>query len=400
MNQPSYSKTLNQLSFEDTKIAFSSKSDFKLSKSYWIFAAMNQIWIVKLGTFFIKLLLFLHFPIKKLIKSTLFEQFCGGESIEECKKIIAELQQGKIGTILDYSVEGEESEKSFQKTKSEILETIRKAHQESAIPFAVFKMTGIFQVELLEEFQTENGLTEDNEESFQHSKELLLEICQLAADLRVKLFIDAEESWIQNTIDVLAYEMMEKFNSDEAIIFNTFQMYRVDMLANLTQAITNAETKHYHLGVKLVRGAYLEKERQRAHEDEYSEPLHKEKAATDHDFNEGMLLCLNHIDSVNFCIGTHNESSCIQLTHAMQEADIPNNHPHVYFAQLLGMSDNISYNLADAGYNVAKYVPYGPIEAVMPYLFRRADENSSIAGQTSREFTLLQKEVRRRKTAQ
>jgi proline dehydrogenase len=169
MNQPSYSKTLNQLSFEDTKIAFSSKSDFKLSKSYWIFAAMNQIWIVKLGTFFIKLLLFLHFPIKKLIKSTLFEQFCGGESIEECKKIIAELQQGKIGTILDYSVEGEESEKSFQKTKSEILETIRKAHQESAIPFAVFKMTGIFQVELLEEFQTENGLTEENEESFQHS---------------------------------------------------------------------------------------------------------------------------------------------------------------------------------------------------------------------------------------
>ena len=399
MNQPSYSKTLNQLSFEDTKIAFSSKSDFKLSKSYWIFAAMNQIWIVKLGTFFIKLLLFLHFPIKKLIKSTLFEQFCGGESIEECKKIIAELQQGKIGTILDYSVEGEESEKSFQKTKSEIQETIRKAHQESAIPFAVFKMTGIFQVELLEEFQTENGLDEDNVATFQHSKDILIEICQLAADLHVKLFIDAEESWIQNTIDQLAYEMMEKFNQNEAIIFNTFQMYRIDMLANLTQAIATAESKNYFFGVKLVRGAYLEKERQRAHEDEYSEPLHKEKSATDHDFNEGMLLCLNHIETVSFCIGTHNEASCLQLTRAMQDADIPNNHAHVYFAQLLGMSDNISYNLAAAGYNVAKYVPYGPIESVMPYLFRRADENSSIAGQTSREFTLLQKEVRRRKTA-
>jgi proline dehydrogenase len=399
MNQPSYTKTLNQLSFEDTKIAFSSKSDFKLTKSYWIFAAMNQIWIVKLGTFFIKLLLFLHFPIKKLIKSTLFEQFCGGESIDECKKIISELHQGKIGTILDYSVEGEESEKSFQKTKSEIQETIRKAHQESAIPFAVFKMTGIFQVELLEEFQTENGLDEDNEASFQHSKDILIEICQLAADLHVKLFIDAEESWIQNTIDQLAYEMMEKFNQNEAIIFNTFQMYRIDMLANLTQAITTAESKNYFFGVKLVRGAYLEKERQRAHEDEYSEPLHKEKAATDHDFNEGMLLCLNHIETVSFCIGTHNEASCLQLTQAMQDADIPNNHAHVYFAQLLGMSDNISYNLANAGYNVAKYVPYGPIESVMPYLFRRADENSSIAGQTSREFTLLQKEVRRRKTA-
>lgn len=399
MNQPSYSKTLNQLSFEDTKIAFSSKTDFKLRKSYWIFAAMNQIWIVKLGTFFIKLLLFLHFPIKKLIKSTLFEQFCGGESIEECQKIITELHKGKIGTILDYSVEGEESEKSFQKTKSEIQETIRKAHQDSAIPFAVFKMTGIFQVELLEEFQTESGLTEENEAAFQHSKDILTDICQLAADLHVKLFIDAEESWIQTTIDVLAYEMMEKFNKDEAIIFNTYQMYRVDMLANLTEAITTAETKAYHLGVKLVRGAYLEKERLRAHEDEYSEPLHKEKEATDHDFNQGMLLCLEHIGAVNFCLGTHNEASCLQLTQAMAEAHIPNNHSHIYFAQLLGMSDNISYNLAAAGYNVAKYVPYGPVESVMPYLFRRADENSSIAGQTSREFSLLQKEVRRRKTA-
>lgn len=399
MNQPSYSKTLNQLSFEDTKIAFSSKTDFKLRKSYWIFAAMNQIWIVKLGTFFIKLLLFLHFPIKKLIKSTLFEQFCGGESIEECQKIITELHKGKIGTILDYSVEGEESEKSFQKTKSEIQETIRKAHQDSAIPFAVFKMTGIFQVELLEEFQTESGLTEENEAAFQHSKDILTDICQLAADLHVKLFIDAEESWIQTTIDVLAYEMMEKFNKDEAIIFNTYQMYRVDMLANLTEAITTAETKAYHLGVKLVRGAYLEKERIRAHEDEYSEPLHKEKEATDHDFNQGMLLCLEHIGAVNFCLGTHNEASCLQLTQAMAEAHIPNNHSHIYFAQLLGMSDNISYNLAAAGYNVAKYVPYGPVESVMPYLFRRADENSSIAGQTSREFSLLQKEVRRRKTA-
>lgn len=399
MNQPSYSKTLNQLSFEDTKIAFSSKTDFKLRKSYWIFAAMNQIWIVKLGTFFIKLFLFLHFPIKKLIKSTLFEQFCGGESIEECQKIITELHIGKIGTILDYSVEGEESEKSFQKTKSEIQETIRKAHQDSAIPFAVFKMTGIFQVELLEEFQTESGLTEENEAAFQHSKDILTDICQLAADLHVKLFIDAEESWIQTTIDILAYEMMEKFNKDEAIIFNTYQMYRVDMLANLTEAITTAETKTYHLGVKLVRGAYLEKERLRAHEDEYSEPLHKEKEATDHDFNQGMLLCLEHIGAVNFCLGTHNEASCLQLTQAMAEAHIPNNHSHIYFAQLLGMSDNISYNLAAAGYNVAKYVPYGPVESVMPYLFRRADENSSIAGQTSREFSLLQKEVRRRKTA-
>lgn len=391
--------TLPQLSFEDTQIAFASKSNFKLKKAYWIFALMNQNWLVKLGTFFIKLFLFLHFPIKKLIKSTIFEQFCGGETIQECKQTIDQLQQGKIGTILDYSVEGEENEKSFQITKHEILKTIQKAHENQAIPFAVFKMTGIFQADLLEEFQTESGLTEDNEEAFQHSKEILIEICQLAYDLKVRLFIDAEESWLQGTIDTLTYEMMERFNHETAIIFNTFQMYRVDMLENLTNAINAAKDKSYFLGVKLVRGAYLEKERQRAHEEEYSEPLHKDKEHTDQDFNSGMLACLTNIEHVHFCIGTHNEYSCKLLLEEMAKQQIPHNHPNIYFAQLLGMSDNISYNLASAGYNVAKYVPYGPVESVMPYLFRRAEENSSIAGQTSREFTLLLNEVKRRKNA-
>jgi proline dehydrogenase len=360
---------------------------------------MNQNWLVKLGTFFIKLFLFLHFPIKKLIKSTIFEQFCGGETIQECKQTIDQLQLGKIGTILDYSVEGEENEKSFQTTKQEILKTIQKAHENQAIPFAVFKMTGIFQAELLEEFQTESGLAEENEAAFQHSKEILIEICQKAYDLKVRLFIDAEESWMQGTIDTLTYEMMERFNQSQAIIFNTFQMYRVDMLENLTNAIAAAKDKNYFLGVKLVRGAYLEKERQRAHEDEYSEPLHKDKAHTDQDFNLGMLACLNNIDRVHFCIGTHNEYSCQLLAEEMAKQQIPHNHPNIYFAQLLGMSDNISYNLAASGYNVAKYVPYGPVESVMPYLFRRAEENSSIAGQTSREYTLLQNEVKRRKNA-
>ena len=388
-----------QLSFEDTQIAFASKSNFQLKKAYWIFALMNQNWLVKLGTFFIKLFLFLHFPIKKLIKSTIFEQFCGGETIQECKQTIDQLHSGKIGTILDYSVEGEENEKSFQNTKIEILKTIQKAHDNQAIPYAVFKMTGIFQAELLEEFQTEAGLSEENEALFQHSKEILTEICQAAHDLQVRLFVDAEESWIQNTIDTLTYEMMERFNQKQAIIFNTFQMYRVDMLENLTQAIQVAQNNNYYLGVKLVRGAYLEKERQRAHEEEYSEPLHKEKEHTDSDFNQGMLACLDHIDHVHFCIGTHNEHSCKILVSEMEKRGISPQHPNIYFAQLLGMSDNISYNLASAGYNVAKYVPYGPVESVMPYLFRRAEENSSIAGQTSREFTLLLNEVQRRKNA-
>jgi proline dehydrogenase len=391
------SKQLKKLSFEDTQIAFASKTDFKLMKSYWIFAIMNQNWLVKLGTFFIKLFLFLHFPIKKLIKTTVFEQFCGGESIEDCDLTIQSLGKVHIGTILDYSVEGEENEKSFLKTKAEILKTIEKAKIDTQIPFAVFKLTGLFQTELLEKHQAGQVFDEEEAESFAHSKQFLIEVCQKAHDEGVKLFIDAEESWIQNSIDTLTYEMMAMFNEREAIIFNTFQMYRVDMLDNLRQAIENAEKSHYFIGVKLVRGAYLEKERQRAHEDEYSEPLHKQKKDTDRDFNAAVDVCLAHLGQVNFCVGTHNELSCMQLCDKMETLEIPANHSHIYFAQLLGMSDNISYNLAANGYNVAKYVPYGPVAAVMPYLFRRAEENSSIAGQTSREFGLLQKEVNRRK---
>jgi len=390
------SNELKKLSFEDTHIAFASKNNFELHKSYWIFAIMNQNWIVKLGTFFIKLFLFLHFPIKKLIKTTIFQQFCGGESIEDCEKTIQGLNKVSIGTILDYSVEGEENEKSFQKTKNEILRTIEKAHQELSIPFAVFKVTGIFSSEILEQFQI-SPLDEDDEKSFQLSKEYLHEICQKAFDLQVKLFIDAEESWIQNSIDLLSYEMMEKFNKNDVIIYNTFQMYRVDMLGNLANAIKSAKAQHYFLGVKLVRGAYLEKERQRAHEENYSEPLHKSKHDTDRDFNAAVDLCLQNLETVYFCVGTHNEESCIHLCDKMNALGISNNHKQIYFAQLLGMSDNISYNLAHFGYNVAKYVPYGPVESVMPYLFRRAEENSSIAGQTSREFALITKEVNRRK---
>jgi proline dehydrogenase len=360
---------------------------------------MNQNWLVKLGTFFIKFFLFLHFPIKKLIKTTVFEQFCGGESIEDCDSTIQSLGKVHIGTILDYSVEGEENEKSFLKTKAEILKTIEKAKQDPQIPFAVFKLTGLFQSELLEKYQSGQTLNEEEIESFASSKTYLIEVCQRAHDLHIKLFMDAEESWIQNSIDSLTYEMMARFNQEEAIIFNTFQMYRVDMLENLRKAIETAEKSGYYFGAKLVRGAYLEKERQRAHEDEYSEPLHKHKEDTDRDFNEAIDVCLAHLGQVSFCVGSHNEFSCMQLCKKMDDLDIPKGHPHIYFAQLLGMSDNISYNLAAMGYNVAKYVPYGPVASVMPYLFRRAEENSSIAGQTSREFGLLQKEVNRRKQA-
>jgi len=399
MNQvsPSNTSVLN-LSFEDTKIAFASKNNFQLNKSYWIFAIMNLNWLTKLGTFFIKLFLFLHFPIKKLIKASIFEQFCGGESIEACNSTIKNLSDSQIGTILDFSVEREENQKSFRNTKDEILLTIQKANTNpTSIPFAVFKITGIFNSELLEKYQAEETLDSQEIANFEESKTFLMEICQLSADLNVRLFIDAEESWIQNSIDELSYEMMAKFNKETAIIYNTYQMYRTDMLENLILAHKKSNDHNYFLGVKLVRGAYIEKERQRAHEEEYSEPIHKEKIGTDKDFNLGLRFCVENLEKIHFCVGTHNEESCLLLCQLMNEKGIANNNSNIYFAQLLGMSDNVSYNLAAHGYNVAKYVPYGPVSAVMPYLFRRAEENSSIAGQTSREFALLKKEVSRRK---
>jgi len=386
-----------KVSFEDTSIAFSSKSNLQLKKIYLIFASMNQNWLVKLGTFFIKLFLFLHFPIKKLIKITVFEQFCGGENLQECNKTIENLDKVHIGTILDYSVEGEEDEKSFDKTAKEILLTIEKANQNLAIPFAVFKITGVGSAELLEKVQNQEELHKEEEDAFQYLRERIDMLCGRAAILNVSIFIDAEESWIQDTIDNLVYEMMEKYNHEKCVVYNTFQMYRKDMFHNLSVATERARQHNYYLGVKLVRGAYMERERQKAHEDNYCEPVHESKAATDHDFNSAMEFIVEHREIISVCVGTHNEFSCGHLVELMNKHDIKPTDKHFYFAQLLGMSDNISFNLSKAGYNVAKYVPYGPVDAVMPYLFRRAEENTSVAGQASRELVLIKRELVRRK---
>ncbi|MBB6003000.1 proline dehydrogenase family protein [Arcicella rosea] len=386
-----------KVSFEDTSIAFSSKSNLQLKKIYLIFASMNQNWLVKLGTFFIKLFIFLHFPIKKLIKVTVFEQFCGGETLHECNKTIENLDKSHIGTILDYSVEGEDNEKSFDQTTQEVLLTIEKANENIAIPFAVFKVTGIASMNLLEKIQNEEELNNDEKAAFERVRERMNILCGRAHDLKVRVFIDAEESWIQDTIDTLTYGMMEKYNKESCIVYNTFQMYRKDMLQNLKDATQHARESNFFLGVKLVRGAYMEKERQRSHEENYCEPVHETKAATDHDYNLGVDFCVENRSIISLCVGTHNEFSCKYLVDLMQKNQIMPEDKHFYFAQLLGMSDNISYNLSKAGYNVAKYVPYGPVEAVMPYLFRRAEENTSVSGQASREFTLIKREIVRRK---
>jgi len=385
------------LSFEDTSIAFSSQSDFKLRKTYWLFALMNKGWLVNLGTFFIKIALRLRLPIKFLIKNTIFEQFCGGESIQDSEKTIQTLHKVHVGTILDYSVEGEETEKSFDETTLEVLRTIERASESSDIPFSVFKVTGIAATNLLEAIQIGDSLKKEQKAEFDRVIKRVDTICQRAHERNVRVFIDAEESWIQDTIDTLAYEMMDRYNHERPIVYNTYQMYRWESMAHLRRDTAEAKAKGYYLGVKLVRGAYLEKERLRAHEEEYQDPIQATKEDTDNAFNEAIDFCLQNRETISICLGTHNEESCQYCVQHMTQMGIEPADMHIYFAQLLGMSDNISYNLANAGYNVAKYVPYGPVEAVMPYLFRRADENKSIAGQSSREFNLVSNELKRRK---
>ena len=386
------------VSFEDTSIAFSSQSDFKLRKTYWLFALMNKGWVVKLGTFFIKIALRLHLPIKSLIKNTIFDQFCGGESIRDCEKTIRNLHDVHVGTILDYSVEGEDTEKSFDETTLEILRTIERASESIDIPFSVFKVTGIASTELLEAIQIGDSLNKEQKAEFDRVMHRVDTLCRRAYERNVRIFIDAEESWIQDTIDTLAYEMMDRYNHERPVVYNTYQMYRWESFSHLQRDTAEAHAKGYYLGVKLVRGAYLEKERLRAHEEEYQDPIQATKEDTDRDFNTAIEFCLEHRDIVSMCLGTHNEESCEYCLRQMKALGIEPGDSHIYFAQLLGMSDNISYNLANAGYNVAKYVPYGPVDTVMPYLFRRADENKSIAGQSSREFTLVSDELKRRKT--
>ncbi|WP_435354549.1 proline dehydrogenase family protein [Emticicia sp. SJ17W-69] len=387
------------LSFNDTSVAFAHQSNKKLYKTYLIFAMMNQNWLVKIGTFFIKLILKLGLPVKFLIKNTLFAQFCGGESIETCQTAIENLAKAKIGTILDYSVEGEDNEKDFDKTTQEVSRTIEKAAQQAtAIPFSVFKVSGVGSVEILEKVQEfKESLTDEDKAAFERIRSRVDTLCQRASELNVRIFLDAEETWIQDVIDEMCYEMMKKYNvGGKTIVYNTYQLYRWESLENLIKACDNARNENYKVGAKLVRGAYIEKERRRAAELEYKSPIHITKEETDADFDKAILYAIEHLDILSICLGTHNEESCLLCIKLMQEKGIAHNDSRIWFAQLLGMSDNISYNLANEGYNVAKYVPYGPVEAVMPYLFRRAEENSSIAGQSSREYLLVKKERERR----
>jgi proline dehydrogenase len=387
-----------QLSFEDTAVAFAAKSDGELRKMYALFAAMNNNSLVKTGGGLMKTALKWSLPgIKFLIKKSIFEQFCGGETIQECLPVIQELGRYGIGTILDYSVEGEGSDKSFDETTTEILATLDMAHRSQHIPFSVFKVTGLADSKILEKVQAGIALSESEQTSFEKSKKRINAICARAHQYGVRVFVDAEESWFQETIDQLTYEMMQRYNRESAIVWNTYQLYRQDRLDAIKSAYEAAVKGGYFLGGKLVRGAYMEKEARVAQQQGRSNPINPTKQATDDLYNESLRFCVEHADHISICAGTHNEASSLLLTELMQEKGLQPNDQRIWFAQLYGMSDNLTYNLANAGYNTAKYVPYGPVEAVMPYLLRRADENTAIAGQTSREFLLIQKEMNRRK---
>ena len=385
------------INFEDTKPVFNHKSNWELKKSYYLFSILQHSLLVKIGSLLLKISFFLKIPFNKLIKKTIFNQFCGGESIQDCSKKINELFQFGIGTILDYSVEGKENESDFEKTKEEIIQTIFFSAKNSKIPFTVFKITGLGKSSLIEKASLDFQSLEDNE-----LVELNLvaarvdEICKAASENQVSVFVDAEDSWYQDYIDQLVESMIFKYNNEFSIVFNTIQLYRHDRLQYMRGLISRCNSNGKKLGLKLVRGAYMEKEREQASKKNYQDPIQKDKQATDNDFNKAVEFCIENIENVSLCLGTHNEKSVLHLINLMKKRAFKKNDSRIWFAQLLGMSDHISFNLSKEGYNVAKYVPYGPIKEVLPYLIRRAEENTSVSGQTGRELSLIKIELERR----
>jgi proline dehydrogenase len=388
-----------ELDFQDTATAFADKSDKELKEKHRLFSMLNSPTLNSIGTRMATFALSLGLPVRGIIKRTIFEQFCGGETIEECNEVIERLGRSGIGTVLDYAVEGKSTEADFDATKDEIIRTIERAKDDPNIPFSVFKVTGIAPLGTLERLSAKKRLDAKSQAKAERIHNRVEEICEYAHSIGQPVFIDAEDSWIQDAIDRMATEMMERFNQDRAIVYNTFQLYRTDRLQYLRDSRKEAFQKDYILGAKLVRGAYMEKERERAEEKGYPSPIHADKQSTDEDYNAAVEFCLKHIDEIAMLNGTHNEESAMLMAKQMHGLGIRNDHPHAAFAQLYGMGDNISYVLAKHGYNVSKYVPYGPVGDAIPYLIRRAEENSSAAGHMSRQLEMINRELKRRKLA-
>jgi len=384
--------------FNNIKVAFEDKSDKDLSRAYLLFKTISNPIISKTLTAFVKVAIWLKLPINPIIRATVYKHFCGGTTITNSQDTIDKLWKSHIGTILDFSAEGKENEEDFNRAMNETITSIKKAKTESSIPFSVFKPTGLARFTLLEKISSTLKLTKEEEIEKNTFEGRIENICRIASENKVPVFIDAEESWIQNEIDDIAIAMMQKFNKKEAWIFNTLQLYRNDRVAHLEMLLKLAKEKNFFVGLKLVRGAYHEQEIERAKEKGYDCPVHTAKENTDIDYNKALTLCIENIDFVSVCAGTHNEESSVLLIELLEKHSISKDDKRVYFSQLLGMSDHISYNAAKAGFNVVKYVPYGPVKDVLPYLIRRAEENTSIAGQMGRELINIIEEKKRRKT--
>lgn len=383
--------------FDNTEVAFSLKSDTELERAYFLFKLIDSQPLVKIGTAVTNFALKAHLPVEGLIRSTVFDHFCGGVNEVDCLRVVDKMYTKGVSSVLDYSVEGKEEEKQFDAALTMTLKTIEFAKERDAIPFAVFKPTGFGRLALYEKVGEKAYLTENEQKEWNRVIERFDIACKTAFEKDVLLLIDAEESWMQDAADAIVTDMMRKYNKQKAIVFNTLQMYRWDRLDYLKNIHDQAKAEGFYIGMKLVRGAYMEKENDRAAERGQKSPICESKEATDINYDAAVSYMVEHLDIMAVFAGTHNEESSYKLMQLMEEKGIAKNDKRIFFGQLLGMSDNISFNLAAVGYNVAKYLPFGPVRDVMPYLIRRAEENTSVAGQTSRELTLIKKEKERRK---
>ncbi len=382
--------------FNNTEIAFKLKSDAQLERAYFLFKMIANEPLVKIGSAVTKFALTVHLPVEGLIRSTVFDHFCGGVNEKDCMPVVDNLMEAGVYSVLDYSVEGKEENTQFDATTQKVMELTRFAEKKKAMPFSVFKPTGLGRFKIWNKKTFNTPLTESEKGEWERITKRYDTICNEAMKCGITLLIDAEETWMQGAADVLCKEMMRKYNLERPVVFNTLQCYRWDRLEYLKAAHLEAKKEGYKLGFKVVRGAYMEKENDRAEEKGYPSPICKSKMATDAEFNAVVKYILNNLEDISLFLGSHNEESTYLAMEEMEKLGIVNNDPRVWFGQLYGMSDHITYNLAASGYNVAKYIPFGPVKDVMPYLIRRAEENTSVAGQTSRELELLKKERNRR----
>lgn len=390
---------MNIPDFKNTEVAFSSYSDRSLRKTAKIFHLMNVQWLVSLSSSLGLLALKLRIPlVKPIIRATIFDQFCGGESLEEAKPTIAELAKYKIKSVMDYGAEGKTSIADFDYSYHEIMNAIQFSKDEDDVPIVSLKITGLAPFNLLEKLQSGTALSQEENKIFSTLKDRLFEIGALAQEKGVGIFVDAEESWIQDAIDDLARRIQMVYNREKVIIYNTYQMYRYDRLEYLKVSHNHALKNEYLLGAKLVRGAYMDKERSRAAEHGYQSPIQVDKEATDRDYNEAISYCVENVESIASFNASHNVDSNMLQVQLMEQKNVKINHPHLNFCQLYGMSDNLTYNIAYKGFNAMKYLPYGKIKDVIPYLIRRAQENTSISSEMGRESLLINKELRRRES--